>query len=140
MNPFHVVYRLEFRKGHIRIQKFEFGRRSVLCKLRFPIFRVHRWQGTGHWPPFGNAEPALCQRYSWPPRSQRRSETNPDSVSLVRPPNTTIPKTLVALPSSQYATTFSLVSGNWALRPTVPALTGFDSDAKDADFSIVVGP
>ena len=28
----------------------------------------------------------------------------PDSVNLVRPPNTTIPYTLTALPSSQYAT------------------------------------
>lgn len=38
--------------------------------------------------------------------------TDPDSVSLVRPPNTTIPKTLAALPRSQYATTLSLVFGN----------------------------
>ena len=37
--------------------------------------------------------------------------TYPDSVSLVRPPNTTMPKTLAALPRSQYATTLSLVSG-----------------------------
>ena len=35
----------------------------------------------------------------------------PDSVSLVRPPNTTSPNTLAALPSSQYATALSLVSG-----------------------------
>lgn len=35
----------------------------------------------------------------------------PDSVKRVRPPNTTIPKTLAALPSSQYATDFELVSG-----------------------------
>lgn len=35
----------------------------------------------------------------------------PDSVNLVRPPNTTIPKTLAALPKSQYATDFELVSG-----------------------------
>jgi hypothetical protein len=32
-------------------------------------------------------------------------------VSLVRPPNTTIPNTLAALPSSQYATLFELVLG-----------------------------
>ena len=37
--------------------------------------------------------------------------TNPDSVSLVKPPKTTIPKTLAALPSSQYATILSLTSG-----------------------------
>ena len=36
----------------------------------------------------------------------------PDSVSLVNPPNTTIPKTLAALPKSQYATALSLISGN----------------------------
>jgi len=35
----------------------------------------------------------------------------PDSVSLVNPPNTTIPKTLAALPKSQYAAALSLISG-----------------------------
>ena len=35
----------------------------------------------------------------------------PDSVSRVRPPKTTIPNTLAALPSSQYATDFSLLLG-----------------------------
>ena len=35
----------------------------------------------------------------------------PDSVSRVRPPNTTMPNTLAALPRSQYATDFSLVVG-----------------------------
>ena len=39
------------------------------------------------------------------------ASTYPDSVSRVNPPNTTIPKTLAALPSSQYATVFELVSG-----------------------------
>lgn len=38
-------------------------------------------------------------------------ETHPDSVNLVKPPNTTMPKTLAALPKSQYATTLSLTSG-----------------------------
>jgi hypothetical protein len=38
-------------------------------------------------------------------------KTYPDSVSLVSPPNTTIPKTLAALPSSQYATDLSLTLG-----------------------------
>ena len=37
--------------------------------------------------------------------------THPDSVSLVRPPKTTIPKTDAALPSNQYATGFEVVSG-----------------------------
>lgn len=32
-------------------------------------------------------------------------------MSRVRPPNTTMPKTLAALASSQYATAFELVSG-----------------------------
>lgn len=36
---------------------------------------------------------------------------NPDSVSRVSPPKTTMPKTLAALPRSQYATTLLLVSG-----------------------------
>ena len=35
----------------------------------------------------------------------------PDSVNLVKPPKTTRPKTPAALPSSQYATIFSLISG-----------------------------
>ena len=39
-------------------------------------------------------------------------ETYPDSVIRVRPPNTTMPKTLTALPSSQYATPLELVLGN----------------------------
>jgi hypothetical protein len=37
--------------------------------------------------------------------------TYPDSVSLVRPPKTTIPKTLAALPSNQYATVLSVTLG-----------------------------
>lgn len=37
---------------------------------------------------------------------------SPDSVSRVRPPNTTIPKTLAAEPRSQYATDFLDVSGH----------------------------
>ena len=41
----------------------------------------------------------------------------PDSVRRVRPPNTTIPKTLAALPNSQYATAFWLVLGKKRLLP-----------------------
>lgn len=37
--------------------------------------------------------------------------TYPDSVNLVNPPNTTIPNTLAALPSNQYATDLELVLG-----------------------------
>ena len=39
------------------------------------------------------------------------SQTYPDSVNLVKPPQTTIPKTLTALPISQYPTTLEFVSG-----------------------------
>ena len=45
------------------------------------------------------------------------SSTYPDSVSLVKPPNTTIPKTLNALPKSQNATDFDDVSGKARLAP-----------------------
>jgi hypothetical protein len=38
-------------------------------------------------------------------------DTYPDSVNLVRPPNITIPNTDAALPNSQYATLFEVVSG-----------------------------
>lgn len=67
--------------------------------------------------------------------------SNPDSVSLVSPPNTTIPKTLAALPSSQYATLFSDVSGKYFAViflpeserlsdfPKVEAIEGFDSSS-----------
>lgn len=37
--------------------------------------------------------------------------TNPDSVKRVNPPKITIPKTLAALPRSQYATDLSLILG-----------------------------
>lgn len=44
----------------------------------------------------------------------------PDSVRRVRPPNTTIPKTLAALPNSQYATAFWLVLGKKRLLAFAP--------------------
>ena len=44
----------------------------------------------------------------------------PDSVRRVRPPNTTIPKTLAALPKSQYATTLWLVLGKKCLLAFAP--------------------
>ena len=59
--------------------------------------------------------------------------TYPDSVSLVRPPKTTIPKTLAALPSSQYPTAFELVSGkNFLLTVLheVPAVWPCDGNAE----------
>lgn len=42
-----------------------------------------------------------------------------------------IPKTLAALPNSQYATTFPLVLGKLDL---APSFNGLLADAKDADF------
>jgi hypothetical protein len=59
--------------------------------------------------------------------------THPDSVSLVSPPNTTIPNTLAALPSNQYATAFSLVSGNdfFRLESCDFEIRGWDSSVCD---------
>lgn len=66
---------------------------------------------------------------------------SPDSVSRVSPPNTTIPKTLAALPSSQYATLFSDVSGKYfallfvpesrklLASPNVEVIEGLDSSS-----------
>jgi hypothetical protein len=38
-------------------------------------------------------------------------KTHPDSVNRVNPPKTTIPNTLTALPTNQYATAFELFWG-----------------------------
>jgi hypothetical protein len=46
----------------------------------------------------------LSERARW-------KELYPDSVNLVSPPNTTIPNTLPADASSQYATAFDEISG-----------------------------
>lgn len=45
----------------------------------------------------------------------------PDSVNLVNPPQMTIPNTLAALPSNQYATLLLLVSGHEDFLAIVPA-------------------
>lgn len=45
------------------------------------------------------------------PTISMQTFTYPDSVNLVKPPNTTIPKTLTALPNNQYATDLSLTCG-----------------------------
>jgi hypothetical protein len=51
----------------------------------------------------------------------------PDSVNLVRPPNTTIPKTLPADARSQYATVFDEVSGkNPLFAPFAPSFSALD--------------
>lgn len=54
-------------------------------------------------------------------RRHERRCTYPDSVRRVRPPKTTMPKTLTALPSSQYATDLELVSGKDLVLLLVPA-------------------
>lgn len=46
--------------------------------------------------------------------------TYPDSVNRVKPPKITIPKTLAALPSSQYATALSLILGKLDLVLAAP--------------------
>ena len=49
--------------------------------------------------------------------------TYPDSVSRVKPPKMTMPKTLTALPNSQYATPLSLVLGQLLeFAPLAPAV------------------
>lgn len=54
-------------------------------------------------------------------------------MSLVRPPNTTIPNTLAALPSSQYATPFELVLGKLPeLELELELLLAEASDVMDA--------
>jgi hypothetical protein len=61
------------------------------------------------------------------------SRTYPDSVRRVKPPNTTMPKTLAALPSSQYATLFDDVFGKLLdLAPLVAASASIDCPACDA--------
>jgi hypothetical protein len=57
----------------------------------------------------------------------------PDSVSLVRPPNITMPKTLAALASSQYATLLSLVSGKELGRALLFALSAAAAAATASD-------
>lgn len=49
-------------------------------------------------------------------------------MSLVKPPKTTIPNTLAALPSSQYATALSLVSGKKDLWGVSSAITLLSSE------------
>ena len=61
----------------------------------------------------------------------------PDSVNRVRPPNTTIPNTLAALPRSQYATGFSLLLGKKRvfLFPFCPILLLKDDEDDDESVS-----
>ena len=66
--------------------------------------------------------------------------TYPDSVSLVRPPNTTMPKTLAALPKSQYATTFSLTSGKKLFRVLPPLIVLLREERGDIMLAVSVRP
>jgi hypothetical protein len=52
--------------------------------------------------------------------------TYPDSVNRVRPPKTTIPKTLAADPNSQYATPFEDVFGKKPFVATTFSFSAFD--------------
>lgn len=66
--------------------------------------------------------------------------TYPDSVRRVRPPKTTMPNTLAALPSSQYATLFDVVLGELLdLACSVAASAGIDSPACDAPIVALLG-
>jgi len=109
MGVFHPEYTFELRQVHIWIELLEFWRGSIFFKLGAPVFGVSRRQSTSYRAPFRDAKATLLlerrevrKLYEW---------TYPDSVSRVKPPSMTIPKTLAALPKSQYATVLSLVSG-----------------------------
>ena len=62
--------------------------------------------------------------------------TYPDSVNRVRPPKTTIPNTLAALPSNQYPTTLLVVSGKKANFTFV--LASFKAVVPDTDSASIV--
>ena len=57
------------------------------------------------------------------------SKAYPDSVSRVRPPNTTMPKTLAALPNNQYATLLELVLGKLLEFPVLLAAASPSTEA-----------
>ena len=52
----------------------------------------------------------------------------PDSVSRVRPPKTTMPKTEAALARSQYATLLDVVSGKYDALPIPLSFPVFEMD------------
>jgi hypothetical protein len=59
--------------------------------------------------------------------------TYPDSVRRVRPPKTTMPKTLAALPSSQYATLFDDTLGELCARVRSPLTASASIAASELD-------
>jgi hypothetical protein len=100
------------------IQEFELRRGSIFVEFGLPVFCGQRRKRSCYGLPFCDAKTGNCQSYlhlstNW---------TYPDSVNLVRPPNTTIPKTDAALPNSQYATDFELVSGKNFLAAILPSV------------------
>ena len=64
-------------------------------------------------------------------------EAYPDSVSRVRPPNTTMPKTLAALPNNQYATLLELVLGKLLEFPVLLAAASPSTEASLAPEAVV---
>lgn len=62
----------------------------------------------------------------------------PDSVRRVKPPKMTMPKTLTALPMSQYPTALEFVSGNELDRAPAPASE--EASAVAASTAVAVDP
>jgi hypothetical protein len=100
VKPFHKVDLLKFFKVHMRVEKLELGRCTVLFELGLPIFFGHGRKRTSDRSPFSDTQ-AVLTLAGYPIVCNRRREAYPDSVKRVRPPKTTIPKTLTALPRSQ---------------------------------------
>jgi hypothetical protein len=97
----------------VRVEKLELRRSTVLVKFRLPVGIGERRQGARYRSPF-------CYRKTVKHNSSvigrhkklQLAKAYPDSVNRVRPPNTTIPKTLAALARRKYPTDLELVSGN----------------------------
>lgn len=125
MRPLHEVDLLELAERHVRVQEGELGRGAVLGELGVPVFGGHGGAGAGDWFPFSDAQSRTCvsdlgvsfEDELCAARGKTK-QTNPDSVKRVSPPKTTMPKTLTALPKSQYATPLELVFGNELLSVT----------------------
>jgi hypothetical protein len=77
-----------------------------------PVFGGERGEGARYGFPFCDAEAvSLLELWNCNWGGLKIGDVYPDSVNLVSPPKTTIPKTLAAEPKSQYATVFEEVSG-----------------------------
>lgn len=93
----------------MRVQHLKLRGRAVFCKLRLPVFVRQGRYRSGDGFPFRDAQSVAIVNSNF--RAAGAERIYPDSVSLVSPPNMTIPNTLAALANSQYATTLSLTSG-----------------------------